>query len=307
MGVACFESVRKTYRRAGKHIVAVDCLSMSLNEGEIVGLVGPNGAGKSTLVKLLCGILSPTEGDVRTLGFIPSRQRQALAQHIGVVFGQRSSLWYNIPALESMLLMRDIYSIPRGAFSERLHEYSRLLGADHLLSVPVRKLSLGERMRCELLATVLHHPRLLILDEPTIGLDIAAKSAFREVIRNMASGLRTTVLLTTHDLQDVEKVCDRVVLINKGQKELDLALSELLGPAQQHVTIEVEEVPGAERLRESPFYREVRQGWLAFYLPRSRMSEFLQNVVDQFGDSARFRTGEPNLEDILYSYYHETA
>jgi ABC-2 type transport system ATP-binding protein len=161
-------------------------------------------------------------------------------------------------------------------------------------------------MRCELLATILHHPRLLILDEPTIGLDIAAKSAFREVIRNLASGLRTTVLLTTHDLQDVEKVCDRVVLINKGQKELDIALSELLGASQQHVTIEVEEV-GAERLRESPFYREVRQGWLAFYLPRSQMSEFLETVVNQFGGSAKFRTGEPNLEDILYSYYHETA
>ena len=305
MEAVSLDHVSKTYSLRGKQVEALSDFSLTIDEGEIVGLVGPNGAGKSTMVKLICGILTPTSGTVRTLGYTPSRERVRLASSMGVMFGQRSSLWYNIPVEESMLLMRDIYAIPKELYIDRLDEYSHMLGVEDLLSVPVRKLSLGQRMRCELLATILHHPRLLILDEPTVGLDVAAKAAFREILHRLSANLSTTVVLCTHDLQDVERVCHRVILLNHGRKELDLEMASLLRSAEQYVTLEIQAVPGAEGLRASPYFRTSNQEWMAFYLPRTSMSGFIQSAIDSIGASVKFRSSEPSLEDILYAYYHE--
>lgn len=300
-----FRNVTKEYSQNKRTITAVKDLSLSLSEGEIIGLVGPNGAGKSTTVKLLCGILTPTIGQIEVMGLIPFKQRATLSNQIGVMFGQRSSLWYNIPVIESLYLMRDIYSIPRKDFEVRLKSYSERLDTVSLLSVPVRKLSLGQRIRCELLSTLLHNPKLLILDEPTIGLDIAVKTAFREMIREFAYEQGSTILLTTHDLQDVERVCNKVLLIEQGQKRLDLTMSDIALIAKSNIILDLQKVPGTEVLQKSSYYRGTEQDWLKFYLPSVNLPDLIKDIVDLLGSAAIFKTGTPGLEDILYAYYNK--
>lgn len=195
------KSLNKHYKSSKDIVKAVNNFSLTANRGEIIGLVGPNGAGKSTLVKLLCGILTPTDGDIEVFGLSPSKNRTTLSKDLGIMFGQRSSLWFNIPVKESLLLMKDIYEVPNDIFYKRLKKYAEKLNIENLLSTPVRSLSFGQKIRCEILATILHNPKILILDEPTIGLDIVVKNSLRDIILDFSKENNSTVILTTHDIQ----------------------------------------------------------------------------------------------------------
>jgi ABC-2 type transport system ATP-binding protein len=208
-------------------VMAVRRLTFSIAPGERVAFIGPNGAGKSTTLKMLSGILQPDTGDVRVLGFTPSAQRQELAFHIGTVFGQRSQLWYQLPPRDTFELLGRVYEMDACAARQRMETLIERFELAPLMSTPVRNLSLGERMRCEIAASLLHSPRLLFLDEPTIGLDVAAKAAIRELLREESDRRGVTLLLTSHDTGDIERVCDRVIVIHQGRLLWDGRIADL--------------------------------------------------------------------------------
>ena len=220
-------AVKSIFKREYSVLEAINHISFSIEEGEMVGYIGPNGAGKSTTIKILSGILTPDSGTCVVDGYVPWKDRKEYVRQIGVVFGQRSQLWWDIPVMESFELLRAIYSIPVFRYRGRLEELTELLHLEELLKTPTRQLSLGQRMRCEIAASLLHDPRLLFLDEPTIGLDAVSKVAVRDFIRKLNEEHKTTVILTTHDMQDIEAIARRVILIGKGQKLMDGTLEEL--------------------------------------------------------------------------------
>jgi len=220
--------LRDLFGRQHRELVAVDRLNLRLGGGEMVGYIGANGAGKSTTIKMLTGILEPTSGFIRVNGYDPHRQRAAFLRTIGVVFGQRSQLWWDIAVAESFRLLQRIYRVPTADFQrDFLGETVPILGIEELMPVPVRKLSLGQRMRCELAAALLHRPPLLFLDEPTIGLDTEVKLRLREFLRDLNRRQGTTVLLTTHDLGDIEAVCPRILMLDRGRILFDGSLQDL--------------------------------------------------------------------------------
>jgi len=223
-----------------RDVLAVDGISFRVEPGERVAFIGPNGAGKSTTLKILAGILHPTSGSVRVAGFEPSHDRNALGFAIGTVFGQRSQLWYSLAARDTLELLAHVYEIPRDVWRRRLAELTDAFELGALLDRPVRQLSLGERMRCEIAASLLHAPRVLFLDEPTIGLDVTAKATIRELLQRRSNEDGTTLLLTSHDTGDIEEVCDRVIIIHRGRILLDATLAEMKRryPRTRHVTVE---------------------------------------------------------------------
>lgn len=208
-------------------IKAVNGVSFSIDTGEMVGYIGANGAGKSTTIKMLTGILVPTSGSVVANGFVPYRDRRRYTRCLGVVFGQRTQLWWDIAVIESFKLLKEIYEIPDADYRRRLDVFGEILNIKEYLHTPVRKLSLGERMRCDLAASLLHNPPLLFLDEPTIGLDVVAKDHIREFLKEVNRSQRTTILLTTHDLADIEELCKRIIIIDKGAVLFDGNLAEM--------------------------------------------------------------------------------
>lgn len=206
---------------------AVDGISFTVQAGELVGYLGPNGAGKSTTIKMLTGLLVPTGGTLRVNGYVPWRERERYVAQIGAVFGQRTTLWWDLPVIESLELLQFIYRIPPDRFRQNLQDFRTLLELDEFLNAPVRSLSLGQRMRADLCAAMLHDPVLLFLDEPTIGLDVVAKERMRHFIAHINQARGTTILLTTHDLADVEKLCSRVMIIDHGHLLYDGKLEHL--------------------------------------------------------------------------------
>jgi ABC-2 type transport system ATP-binding protein len=210
-----------------EEVRAVSGVSFEIARGEMVGYIGPNGAGKSTTIKMLTGILVPSSGVVRAAGFVPWKERRRFVRRIGVVFGQRTGLWWDLPVVDSFRLLAAVYRVPEAEAKIRMGELDDLLGIGRLLPTPVRKLSLGERMRCDLAAALLHRPELLFLDEPTIGLDVVAKAAIRRFLLEANRRLGVTVLLTTHDLDDISELCPRVLLIDRGKLLYDGELARL--------------------------------------------------------------------------------
>jgi ABC-2 type transport system ATP-binding protein len=219
--------IQNLFVRDYQTVAAVDRVNFSIEHGEMVGYIGPNGAGKSTSIKMLTGILVPTSGEIRINGFVPFRQRRHYVKTIGVVFGQRTQLWWDIAVVESFKLLRRIYDVSQRDFDARMERFDEILNIRDYLHTPVRKLSLGERMRCDLAAALLHNPPLLFLDEPTIGLDVVAKDHIRQFLRAINREFRTTVLLTTHDLDDIEELCRRIMIIDHGRVLYDGQLSDL--------------------------------------------------------------------------------
>ena len=215
------------FRREYREIHALEGISFSVEKGEIVGFIGPNGAGKSTAIKIMSGILVPDSGECTVLGMCPWRSRRKYVSHIGVVFGQRTQLWWDVPVHDSFELLKDIYRVDGKRFRENLGELSEILELAPLLSVPLRQLSLGQRMRCELAASLLHDPEVLFLDEPTIGLDALSKLAVRRIIADLNRERNITVILTSHDMDDIEALTDRILLIGKGRLLYDGALGAL--------------------------------------------------------------------------------
>jgi len=220
-------SFKDLVNRKYEIVKAVDHISFSVEPGEMVGYIGANGAGKSTTIKMLTGILVPTSGSISVQGLVPYKKRYQHVRQIGVVFGQRTQLWWDIAVIEALRLLQKIYEIPQADFEARLQKFEEVLGIADLLNIPVRKLSLGQRMRCDLAASLLHNPPVLFLDEPTIGLDIAVKSSIRDFIKEINREYNTTVILTTHDLSDIEHLCRRVIMIDHGQLIYDGDLKSL--------------------------------------------------------------------------------
>ena len=221
------EACKALFHREYEVIHALNDVSFTIHDGEMVGYIGPNGAGKSSTIKILSGILTPDSGTVLVDGRVPYKNRIEHVREIGVVFGQRSQLWWDVPVIDSFELLRDIYSISKPQYKQNLEELTELLNLSELLRSPARQLSLGQRMRCEIAASLLHRPRILFLDEPTIGLDAVSKLAVRDFILEQIKTHGTTVILTTHDMQDIEALASRIILIGKGKILMDGTLDDI--------------------------------------------------------------------------------
>ncbi|WP_326598459.1 ABC transporter ATP-binding protein [Streptomyces sp. NBC_01803] len=291
-------------RRVRDEVRAVDGISFRVAPGEMVGYIGPNGAGKSTTIKMLTGILTPSGGRLRVAGFDPSRERTKLARRIGVVFGQRTTLWWDLPLRDSYGLVRRMYRVEEARFRRNLDRCVELLDLGALLEVPVRQLSLGQRMRGDIAAALLHDPEVLYLDEPTIGLDVISKAKVRGFLRDLNAELGTTVLLTTHDLTDIEQLCRRVMVIDHGQLMYDGALAGLheVGESERTLVVDLErelapiEVAGARTVRvEGP-----RQ-WLAF--PASASAAPLVARIAEGYPLVDLSLREPDIEDVIARMY----
>ena len=230
---------------------ALNDVDLEVNEGEFLGIIGPNGAGKSTLIKILTGVLTPSSGKALVLNMIPYEQRLKYTKNIGVVFGQRTQLWWDLPVKDSFELLKHIFNIPEEVFKENIETFSRILDIDNYLKTPVRKLSLGERMRCDLAASLLHNPKIVYLDEPTIGLDVEAKHRIREFLKEL-NKKGVTIILTTHDMGDVEELCPRIIIIDKGKKIFD-------GPLK-----DIKKKFGKERILVIEFHESVNKDELKF-------------------------------------------
>ena len=221
------EACKSLIKRETEEIQALSDISFTIDDGEMVGYIGPNGAGKSSTIKILSGILTPDSGSCVIDGRVPWKNRIEHVRQIGVVFGQRSQLWWDIPVIDSFELLKEIYSVSTPNYNAKLEELTELLQLQELLKTPTRQLSLGQRMRCEIAASLLHSPRLLFLDEPTIGLDAVSKLAVRDFIKKLNQEHKTTVILTTHDMQDIEAIANRVILIGRGKVLLDGSLEDM--------------------------------------------------------------------------------
>ncbi len=292
------------FRRETRTVRAVDALSFEVERGEMVGYIGPNGAGKSTTIKMLTGILVPTSGSLAVAGINPSRDRVALTRRIGVVFGQRTTLWWDLPLRDSFELLRRIYRIESGRYRRNLAEFTELLDLGDLLDTPVRQLSLGQRMRGDIAAALLHDPEILYLDEPTIGLDVISKGRLREFLRTVNAERDLTLLLTTHDLQDIEQLCSRVMVIDHGSMVFDGTLDALHERGGSTRTLVVDlideappiDVPGAVTTRvEGP-----RQ-WLSF--PAKSSAAPIVAAVAAAYDVADLSITEPDIEHVIREIY----
>ena len=220
-------SIQTLFTKEYITINAVDGVSFGINQGEIVGYVGPNGAGKSTTIKMLTGILYPTSGVIEVCGLVPTKDRKQNLMHIGVVFGQRTQLWWDLPLIESFELLRRIYRVPEKMYKDNITLFAELLDIDEFINTPVRLLSLGQRMRGDIAASLLHNPDILYLDEPTIGLDVVVKERIRQFIKEINIERKTTVILTTHDLLDIEALCNRIMIIDHGKVIYDGSIDEI--------------------------------------------------------------------------------
>jgi ABC-2 type transport system ATP-binding protein len=265
-------AVKALFSRERELVHALSDVSFTIGDGSMVGYIGPNGAGKSTTIKIMCGILTPDSGECEINGRTPWRERVAHVREIGVVFGQRSQLWWDVPVIDSFELIRDIYKVERKQYKASLDELADLLGLSEILKTPARSLSLGQRMRCEIAASLLHNPKTLFLDEPTIGLDAVSKIAARQFIKKLSKERGTTVILTTHDMQDIEALAERILLIGKGRILLDGSFGELKKRASARKTLVVEYNGGAPGILEGMSVVESREGRLVIALDPSMLS-----------------------------------
>ena len=299
----------KALARPEKHDVeAVRGLSFDLPHGELLGFIGPNGAGKSTTIKMLTGILHPTSGHAEVLGLVPWEARRKLAFHIGTVFGQRPQLWYHLPAIDTLRLFGRIYEMDDDLVGRRIAYLAEAFDIEHLLETPVRKLSLGQRMRCEVAASLLHQPRLLLLDEPTIGLDVVAKQRIRDTVRQMNEEEGVGVLLTSHDAGDLEALCKRVIIINHGRIIYQDKVSALKRRFLTRKVIGVRfaegvdaefRVPGAEILKVGKGGYGVK---LRFDSRETPVGEVIANLVAA-GTVVDITISDPSLEEVIRTIY----
>jgi ABC-2 type transport system ATP-binding protein len=302
-------AIRNLIGGATRDVDAVSDVSFRVEPGERVAFIGPNGAGKSTTIKILCGILHPSEGDVRVLGRVPWKERRALSYDIGTVFGQRSRLWYHLPARDTFELLARVYDLDMDAYRRRLAELVEIFAIESLAERPVRQLSLGERMRCEIVAALLHRPKVLFLDEPTIGLDVVAKASLRETVLETAARDGTTILLTSHDTGDMERVCERAIVIHQGRLLLDRDVRSLRSAfiRRKVVTVLTEEesmsvtLPGVTLVASSP-HRSV----LEVETERAPIESVIQAVLA----SCRVKditVEDPPMDEIVQAIYGSAA
>ncbi|MEU3457329.1 ATP-binding cassette domain-containing protein [Micromonospora sp. NPDC006766] len=297
-------------RRERRTVTAVDGIDLRVERGEMVGYIGPNGAGKSTTLKMLTGVLMPSAGEARVCGFRPVAERTRLALRIGVVFGQRSQLWWDLPLRDSFELLRHVYRVPAGEHAARLARCRGLLDLDEFLDTPVRQLSLGQRMRGELTAALLHGPEVLFLDEPTIGLDVVSKQAVRGFLAELGRAGDTTLVLTTHDLADIERLCQRLVVIDHGRVVHDGSIAALHSRygSRRMVVAELDApLPEPPALPGAPLVRTAADGHrLVFALESASVAE----VVAGLAGLAALRDisiVEPDIEEVVARLYRAPA
>jgi len=301
-------AMRGLVDRGGTEVTAVDEVSFDIPAGEIVGYIGPNGAGKSTTIKMLTGILVPTSGEVSVTGYVPWEQRRQLAQQIGVVFGQRTQLWWDLPLIESLELLRFMYKVPAARFKQRFAMATELLHLEPFLHTPVRQLSLGQRMRGDLAAALLHEPPILYLDEPTIGLDLVAKTRIREFLADLNRSSGVTILLTTHDLADIERLCKRIIVIDHGRiiHDGDLARLRAQFTATRHLTIDFDSTPDPIAQGDRNDLRIVSQDGPRVKVAFDRSIHSAPQVLAIMGGYGTVRDmtiEEPAIEEVISQLY----
>ncbi|MGI6368702.1 MAG: ABC transporter ATP-binding protein [Anaerolineae bacterium] len=292
-------------RRRTRLVQALDEISFSIEPGELVGYIGPNGAGKSTTVKILAGILVPTSGEVTVAGRVPWRERIAHVATIGVVFGQRTQLWWDLPVIESFELLRDIYRVSPAEYRRTLDELIAIMDLKDLLDTPVRQLSLGQRMRCDVAAALLHRPAVLFLDEPTIGLDAVAKLATRELVKRLNREQGMTVILTTHDMDDIESLCTRVIMIDEGRILLDGDLDQLRRAAtteRRLVIILADEATWIEVPKATVIHRQGARLTLRFDPATVSAASLIADITGRYAIRDLY-VEHPPIEEIVARLY----
>lgn len=297
-------SVKSLFNRKYKTVKAVDKISFEIREGEMIGFLGPNGAGKTTTLKMLTGILYPTSGSVHVLGHTPTDRLVEFQKQISLVLGQKNQLWWDLPPTDGFLMNKEIYGIPSEQYRQTLDELVELLDITEVLSTPVRKMSLGQRMKCELIASLLHRPKLLFLDEPTIGLDVGTQKRVREFLRKINEEFKTTIILTSHNMEDVEAVCDRIIMIDHGHKVYDGAIADLITKyaTEKYLSLDFEDDVPKEKLEM--YGRIVNyEGWKAtIAVPRKEHAKRAAEILTAF-DVDNLDIQEITLEDIILKYF----
>jgi ABC-2 type transport system ATP-binding protein len=288
-----------------KKKVAVDGISFTINEGEAIGFIGPNGAGKSTTIKMLSGILYPDEGTIDVDGLSPYKNRTKYVANIGVVFGQKSQLQWDLPVIDSFELLRRIYSIPKADYDVRLNQFKELLDLDSFIKQPVRQLSLGQRMRADIAAAFLHNPKIIFLDEPTIGLDVVAKEKIRDFIRHINKETNTTIIFTTHDMKDISETCDRLIIIDKGHIIYDGKFDEIVNKfsSERCMSIEFEkkyesiDIDNVLIKDINEYKKEIR-----FNTNIKPIKELINEINNKY-DVKDFTVNEVDIDDIVIKIY----
>ena len=305
-------SIRDLFSRDYKTVRAVDSVSMNIEQGEIVGYLGPNGAGKSTTIKMMTGVLEPTSGEILVDGNVPYRNRTKNAQKIGVVFGQRSQLWWALPLVESFRILKDIYQIPDKDYDDMLKLYQSLVDIEPLLHKPVRQMSLGQRTLSDILAAFLHDPKIVFLDEPTIGLDVSMKAKIRTLIHALNKQKKTTVILTTHDMGDVDALCERIVIIDKGKMLYDNDIAHLKSFFGSYRTLKLRvegdmKAQAQEIAKELPeFSVSADDEWISVLVDEDKAK-----VIDVLGELQKthnirdMQLEEISSEDVIKKIYEE--
>ncbi|MBU2052059.1 ABC transporter ATP-binding protein [Patescibacteria group bacterium] len=295
-------SIKSLFNRKYEDVKAVDDISFTINEGELVGFIGPNGAGKTTTLKVLSGLLYPTAGQVSVLGYTPFDRKPQFQKQFSLVMGQKNQLWWDLPALDSFILNKEIYEVPQAQFDHTLEELVTMLDLTKVIKVQVRKLSLGQRMKCELVAALLHQPKVLFLDEPTIGLDVVMQQKIREFIKSYNRKYQATIILTSHYMDDVKELCDRVVIIDKGKIFFDGKLSEIIKKYADRKTLEVV----FDRPMEKRDFSNIREAKIKTFTPKRTVFTVKREKVNMIAAEllksfpvVDLNITESSIEDII--------
>lgn len=298
-------SVKSIFKRKKQKRHAVKSISFSIEQGEIVGFVGPNGAGKTTALKMLSGILHPTSGEAKVLGFTPHERKREFQKQFSLVMGQKNQLWWDLPAMDSFLLNKEIYEVPDKDFNDIVERLSELLDVKDVLNVQVRKLSLGQRMKCELIAALLHRPKVLFLDEPTIGLDVISQQGIRDFLKTFNKEYQTTIILTSHYMDDIEELCERVMIIDHGELQYDGGLKDL---TEQHIKNKYLHVTFKEKVDRATLeaYGEIiacHPRKVVLRVPKEKIRVEAANILSSDLPIDDILIEEPDIEHILRNLF----
>lgn len=297
-------SIKALFKANRQEKYAVKNISFQVEEGEFIGLIGPNGAGKTTLIKLMTGIIHPSSGEISVLGYTPAKLKDSFKKQYSLVTGQKSQLWWDLPAIDSFFLNKAIYEIPNHEFQTKLDYFVNLFGINNLLNVQVRQLSLGERMKMELVSCLLHSPRIIFLDEPTIGLDVIAQKNIRQLLKEINEKLNVTIILTSHYMEDIKHLCKRVIIINKGQKVYDGSLDDILNKYKESkiVSIQFNQVTAVklgddvELIENSPYKIVVKAH-------QDKIYSLIQSLVGNY-DIADINIEEEDISNLIEKIYN---
>lgn len=298
-------ALKSLVSRKQKIVRAVDGVSFKIEKGEMVGFIGPNGAGKSTAIKMLTGILYPSSGSIKVLDYVPFEQREQYTKHIGVVFGQRTQLWWDLPVIESFKLLRHIYEVPKKKFENELKKFIKVLGIEEILLTPVRKLSLGQRMRCDLVASLLHNPQIVFLDEPTIGLDLIAKEKIRKFIKEKNKKDGTTFILTTHDMSDIEEICKRAIIIDRGKIIYDGTIENIKRLAEEkRIEVEFESAPKHFKINGAKILEKEGNRIVLEVSKKHKISGVINKILSDY-EVVDLTIEEQKIEEIIKKIYRK--